>query len=98
MDRNLAGFLRWGSFLSVAIIAAGSIAGGGTDLSAPPPGWGEDPGLAVAFAGILGLLAVSVGRVAVCAVAFARGREWWMAGLAVATIVAVGAGVVVGIR
>jgi uncharacterized membrane protein len=108
LEATLARVLQAGTYLSMALIALGTVlflVGGGSPLDAGPPlqlaTLGSDlaAGRPAAFLwlGVIGVIATPMLRVVGALVGFARAGEWRMVGIALAIVVVVGLGVAAGL-
>jgi uncharacterized membrane protein len=108
LEAVLARVLQAGTYLSMALIAIGTVlflAGGGSPLDAGPPldvGRIASDVLALRPAGflwlgVLAVLATPMLRVLGALVGFARGGEWRMVGVAAAIVIVVAIGIAAGL-
>ena len=108
LEARLARILQIGTYLSMALIATGAalfLIGGGSPLDAAPLlDLGRIPADIAAgrpqgflWLGVLGMVSTPGLRVLGACIGFVRGGEWRMAGVAIAIIVVVGAGIVAGL-
>jgi uncharacterized membrane protein len=106
LELRIARLLVLGTYLGVALLAIGIVlmlAAGVDPMTTPPPSF--DPSSIVGditalrptgflWAGVLVLMALPVTRVAIAALAFARGGDRRMAAIAVAVLIVLAASVV----
>lgn len=108
LEAALARLLQVGTYLSLALIAVGTVlllAAGGSPLDEGPPldlqrlaqdlAAGRAPGFL--WLGVLGVLATPAVRVLGALVGFARAGEWRMVGVAAGIVVVVAIGVLAGL-